>query len=152
MRVEDVLRRALERARFALAGVRARRVARERAGALLVASLSTEQRLELAHTRAFTVRVPSGRRYRIGFGTVANIEAVGEDGEPYYRLCAGPLALPTPAVMLAQKLMLETREAEFLAIARFSTIEEAHCARAPAPAAAVRPSPMPSADSVLPLS
>lgn len=125
MRVEGALRRAVERVRFAVAGVMARRVARERSGVLLVASLNTEQRLQLARTRGFTVRAPSGRRYRIGFGTVANIEAVGEDGEPYYRLCAGPLALPTPTVMLAQKLMLETREAEFLAIARFTAIEEA---------------------------
>jgi hypothetical protein len=137
MRVEGVLGRAAQRVRFAIAGVRARRVARERAGALLVASLDTGQRLELARERAFTVRAPSGRRYRIGFGTVANIEAVGEDGEPFYRLCAGPLALPTPAVMLAQKLMLETREAEFLAIARFTAIEEARRAEAPQRSAAL---------------
>jgi hypothetical protein len=42
--------------------------------------------------------------------------------------------------MLAQKLMLETREAEFLAIARFSAIEEAGRARGrAAPARAGEP-------------
>ncbi|HZM37195.1 MAG TPA: hypothetical protein VFC18_22245 [Burkholderiales bacterium] len=122
MPVEPVLERLAQRLRLAMAGILARRVVPERSGALLVASLDTAQRLDLARTRAFTVRAPSGRRYRIGVGTVANVEAVGEDGEAYYRLCAAPLGLPTPAVMLAQKLMLETREAEFLAIARFTPI------------------------------
>lgn len=91
--------------------------AAERSADLLVSCLSAAQRAEFQRTRAFTVRGPSGRRYRIGFGTMANIEVLGKSGEVDYRLCAGPVELPTHAVMLAQKLMLESCEAEFLRIA-----------------------------------
>ena len=68
-------------------------------------------------TCGFTIRGQSGQRYCIGFGTVANIGVLNDRGELLYRLCAGPTGVPVPAAMLAQKLMLETREAEFLAIA-----------------------------------
>jgi hypothetical protein len=108
--------RAALRRRAALGGV-GPRAALERSHALLLACLSPAQRLEFERTRSFTVRSQSGRRYRIGFGTVANIEVLGPGDELLYRLCAKPADLPTPAVMLVQKLMLETREAEFLKIA-----------------------------------
>lgn len=91
--------------------------ASERARRLLLQCLNASQRAEFERTGAFTVRGPSGQSYRIGFGTIANVEVVGERGELLYRLCAGPTELPTPAVMLAQKLMLESRELEFLRIA-----------------------------------
>lgn len=84
---------------------------------LLLSCLSAAQRSDFERSRSFTVRGASGRRYRIGFGTLANIEVLGERGDVEYRLCAGPAELPTHAVMLAQKLMLESREAEFLRIA-----------------------------------
>lgn len=106
------LRRPL--GRFNLAG---QRQAAERARQLLLGCLDAAQRSEFERTLSFRVRGQSGRHYRIGFGTMANIEVLAESGEPLYRLCAGPIDLPTPAVMLAQKLMLETREAEFLRIA-----------------------------------
>jgi hypothetical protein len=112
------LSRALD-ARRRLAGLDAgaQRLAAERSRELLLACLTPAQRLEFDRTHAFTVRAESGRRYRIGFGTVANVEVLGSRGEVLYRLCAKPADLSTPAVMLAQKLMLETREAEFLRVA-----------------------------------
>jgi hypothetical protein len=112
------LRRGVER-RGRLAGhhLPAQRLAAERSRELLVACLNEAQRAEFEHEHSFRVRGQSGRCYRIAFGTVANIEVLGENGEVAYRLCAGPVQLPTPAVMLAQKLMLETRESEFLALA-----------------------------------
>ena len=94
-----------------------RRPASQRAHALLLECLTPAQRRDFERTRGFVVQGASGRLYRIGFGTVANIEVLGERGEVAYRLCARPDDLPTAAVMLAQKLMLETREAEFLALA-----------------------------------
>lgn len=103
--------------RIATLHVDAHHASSERAHALLVACLGPAQRQEFELSRAFTVRGQSGRRYRIAFGTVANIEVLGSRGELLYRLCAKPADLPTPAVMLAQKLMLETCEDEFLAIA-----------------------------------
>jgi hypothetical protein len=114
--------RALSRtldARRRLAGLDAgtQRLAAERSRELLLACLTPVQRREFERTHTFSVRGESGRRYRIGFGTVANVEVLGSRGEVLYRLCAKPEDLPTPAVMLAQKLMLETREAEFLRVA-----------------------------------
>ncbi len=91
--------------------------AAERARQLLVACLSTSQRSEFERTLGFRVRGASGRLYRIGYSPTANIEVLDETGEVQYRLCAGPDRVPTAAVLLAQKLMLEAREAEFLRIA-----------------------------------
>ena len=93
------------------------REATRRARELLVAHLSPVQCGEVERGRAFTVRGASGRLYRIGFGTVANIEALDEAGGAEYRLCACPRQVPVWSAMLAQKLMLESREAEFLRVA-----------------------------------
>jgi hypothetical protein len=91
--------------------------AAERARALLVQCLSAAQRDEFDRTRAFCVKGASGRRYRLGYSVTANIEVLDAAGEVQYRLCAGPDRMPTPAVLLTQKLMLEACEAEFLRIA-----------------------------------
>jgi hypothetical protein len=84
---------------------------------LLVRCLSKAQRDEFERSRSFTVRGRSGQPYRITYGTTSNVEVVTRSGKVVSRLCAGPTGLPTPAVMLAQKLMLETAESEFLRIA-----------------------------------
>ena len=103
--------------RMAILDAGAQRAAAERSRELLLACLTPAQRFEFERTHAFSVRGRSGSRYRIGFGTVANVEVLGSRGEVLYRLCAKPADLPTPAVMLSQKLMLETREADFLRVA-----------------------------------
>lgn len=89
----------------------------DRARELLLACLTPAQRAEFQRSRSFAVVGASGRRYRVTYGTAINIEVLGASDEVRYRLCAGPLRLSAPATMLAQKLMLETREAEFLSIA-----------------------------------
>jgi hypothetical protein len=84
---------------------------------LLVRCLTATQRADFAHTHAFEVRGESGQHYRITYGKRANIQVLAPSGI-VRRLCAGPLDVPAPAVMLAQKLMLENQETEFLRIAR----------------------------------
>lgn len=91
--------------------------AHQRSLELLLECLTPAQRAEFHRMRAFTVQGESGRRYRITYGTTANIEVLAQAGWVEHRLCAGPEGLPAPAVMLAQKLMLESREEEFLRIA-----------------------------------
>lgn len=112
------LRQALRsRTRLEAFGLLPERQAAQRATALLVRCLDEAQRAEFQRTRGFTLTAPSGRRYRITFGATANIDMVSDTGEIVCRLCARPLEVPVPAVMLAQKLMLETQEAEFLRVA-----------------------------------
>ena len=89
----------------------------QRASALLVRCLDDAQRAEFARTRSFSVRSSSGRRYRIGYSATANIDVLDDAGKVLYRLCARPLYVPVPAIMLAQKMMLETQEADFLRVA-----------------------------------
>ena len=91
--------------------------ARDRSRKLLLRCLAASQRAEFDRSRAFRVRGQSGQVYRILYGTTANVEVLGQTGKVDWRLCAGPVGLPVPSVMLAQKLMLETQEAEFLRIA-----------------------------------
>ena len=112
------LQRMLAAERFAEMDVFEGRRAHERSLDLLLRCLTPAQRAEFAHTHAFEVRGESGEHYRITFGKRANIEVLAPSGMVLRRLCAGPLDIPAPAVMLAQKLMLETQEAEFLRIAR----------------------------------
>jgi hypothetical protein len=91
--------------------------ARERALSLLVRCLTPAQRAEFADSNAFRVRGESGQQYRITYAASSNVEVLTRSGIVVQRLCAGPTGVPIPAVMLAQKLMLETRESEFLRIA-----------------------------------
>jgi hypothetical protein len=102
---------------FADAGLIEDRRARERAMNLLLQYLTPAQRAEFERTCAFKVRGRSGQLYRITYATTANIEVLEQPGMVIRRLCAGPLGVPIPDVMLAQKLMLEADESEFLRIA-----------------------------------
>lgn len=89
-----------------------------RARRLLRRSLTPAQRLEFDRRRSFTLQAPSGTTYRIGYAASLNIEVLCPAGKVRYRLCAVPEGLlPIPDIMLAQKLMLETQEADFLRIA-----------------------------------
>jgi hypothetical protein len=103
--------------RVAEMGLLEDRRARDRSLSLLVRCLTPAQRAEFERSNAFKVRGKSGQQYRITYGTTANVEVLAQSGTVARRLCAGPVSVPVPAVMLAQKLMLETRESEFLHIA-----------------------------------
>jgi hypothetical protein len=115
--VRDGLEHILAVEPFAEMGLFEDRRAHKRSMKLLVRCLTPAQRAEFARSNAFTVRGQSGKQYRITYATTGNVEVLGKSGIVTRRLCAGPVGVPTPAVMLAQKLMLETRESEFLRIA-----------------------------------
>jgi hypothetical protein len=95
-----------------------RRVAQERARQLLWEHLSEPQRAELDTTGTFVVVARSGRQYRITAATTFNVE--DERGNDYCiqfrtdRQCRG---VPVEDLMLAQKVLLECDEAEFLRVA-----------------------------------
>jgi hypothetical protein len=116
--VRTGLQRTLAAERFADMALFERRRAQERSLKLLVRCLTPAQRSEFAASSAFEVRGESGQRYRITYGDTANIEVLAQSGMVVRQLCAGPVDIPIPAVMLVQKLMLETQESEFLRIAR----------------------------------
>jgi hypothetical protein len=61
----------------------------------------------------------TGKRYRLYRARVMNVAELGADGEIARQWCVVPEgALPVEDIMLAQKIALEGREAETLAIAR----------------------------------
>lgn len=116
--VRDGLERALAVERFADARPLPNTRACERSVKLLEQCLTPAQRAEFARSSAFRVRGESGQLYRITYAMTSNVEVLGASGAVSRRLCAAPAGeLPIPAVMLAQKLMLETYESEFLRIA-----------------------------------
>lgn len=100
--------------------------AKERASILLQEHLTDEQKAELADKRYFTLATIDSatgerRTYRIHQGRAGNVEQVDDNGRRLKRLCIHPnIACPDEDTMLAQKLWLETREAEFLRIANHS--------------------------------
>lgn len=87
-----------------------------RANELLETHLTEEQRRQLKELDAFIVDLKS-KQYRIRRGWTGNVEEI-KDGMIVARLCIHPRdQVPYGDHMLAQKLMLETNEAEFLRIA-----------------------------------
>lgn len=95
----------------------ARAAAEKRAEELLVENLSLKQRERYKRDGWFIVH-GKGCRYRIRRGRIANVDVIARDGEVLRSLCAHPgESVPDPDTMLAQKLMLETAEEEFLRVA-----------------------------------
>lgn len=115
--VRNGLQRMLAAEAFVEMGLVGDRTADERALKLLLRCLTSAQRAEFERSSAFKVRGPSGQQYRITYAMTGNVEVLSPTGTVARRLCAGPVGVPTAAAMLAQKLMLETRESEFLRIA-----------------------------------
>jgi hypothetical protein len=98
-----------------------RKAASERAERLLVACLSSAQRGELTTAGWFEVQSSRGRRYRIRRGRVRNVIEVDMLGRTLRTYCCHPFdGVPDADTMLAQKLMLETQEDEFLRLANVS--------------------------------
>lgn len=120
--VEEIIRRehAAKRARLqAIREQRRKRIKELRAKRLLKQHLDEEQLKMLADKDHFYVRAHSGKLYRIRKGRSGNVEQMHDDSERVHKvLCAHPnVYCPNYDTMLAQKLMLETDEAAFLAVA-----------------------------------
>ena len=81
--------------------------------------LSKEQRRQLDAEGYFdVVGGESGKRYRVRYGTGANIDELNRHGRPEVGLCFIPDGhLVAGDVMLAQKIALETSEYRALALA-----------------------------------
>lgn len=87
-----------------------------RAEALLRDNLTLEQRRRLDTHKEFFVQSELGRLYRIRMGDVGNVDLM-YDGTVMQRYCIHPKGVPVYDTMLAQKLMLEACEDEFLRVA-----------------------------------
>lgn len=97
---------------------RKRDEAEARAEKLLLENLSLQQRLDYEKHRYFVVHGRNKTRYRIRRGRSGNVDVVTKSGHIEHRLCAHPNEyVPDCDTMLAQKLMLEFDEANFLRVA-----------------------------------
>lgn len=90
---------------------------------MLLEHLSQEQREQYEEHEAFLAEAPSGRRYLILYGMTSNVAELDENNRQIARYCihARQRGVPVEDVMLAQKLLIETNEEEFLRIANRST-------------------------------
>lgn len=105
--VHELARREAERV------MKAARRSKRRALVLLLGQLNPEQRQEFRMYGYFHVTGgSSGDRYRIRVDTTANIDVLHADGNPKYRLCAGPADVPVYAMMAGQLLYLQDPASE----------------------------------------
>jgi hypothetical protein len=104
--------------------------AKVRARNLLMQMLNADQKKELEEKNHFhlTVHDRSGsmRVYRIEYGYAGNVKLLGTDGQPVKRYCIhADYRLPYEDQMLAQKMLLEANEKEFLRIANMTQLRAA---------------------------
>jgi hypothetical protein len=129
----DAARWELERQQRLRRSARQRQLkeqAEKRAQQLLMSMLTPEQRIELEEKKYFHLTVfdqdGSQRTYRIERGYSGNVKLLGADGQPDKRYCIhADYRLPYEDQMLAQKLLLECNEAEFLRIANMTRLRAA---------------------------
>lgn len=94
------------------------RAARRKARRLLLRNLTPEQRVSYRRSRSFVAVSPTGVRYLIKFGRHANVYILDEEGKAVASLCGFPSEkVPNEDTLLAQKMMLESCEEEFLEVA-----------------------------------
>lgn len=96
-----------------------RAAAQKKAEELLLENLDAEQRKEFATNKRFTVHVrgKEDKHYLIEYGYAGNVKLLRE-GKAVAKFCIHPVVqCPNEDVMLAQKLLLETNEEQFLKIA-----------------------------------
>ena len=106
------------------ARLRKKEEADERALQLLVSMLSDQQRSDLKNHKHFFVDAPSGRLYRIDYGTHGNVKVVDRlTRKITERLCIQPNGVPAGDANLMQKLLIETAEETFRAHANI-TLED----------------------------
>lgn len=104
--------------------------ANARARRLLVQMLNADQKKELEEKNQFHLTVHdrdgSMRVYRIEYGFQGNVKLLGTNGQPVKRYCIhADSRLPYEDQMLAQKMLLEANEPEFLRIANMAHIRAA---------------------------
>jgi hypothetical protein len=99
-----------------------RKEAEKRAKKLLMESLTAKQLERFLKDECIPIDSIAGRKYLIRKGKVRNIDVVDGQGKVACKLCAHPTSVLCPDydVMLAQKLMLENCEEDFLKIANRS--------------------------------
>lgn len=98
--------------------------AKLRARKLLVDHLSPEQRQDYEKQGFFYLYTNKGRKYRIDQGTHGNVKLVDVTGLVIGAYCAQPAGVPDEDAMLAQKLMLEMDEEEFINVANFTRLSQ----------------------------
>jgi hypothetical protein len=101
-----------------------RRLAGARARALLREHLDETQREHFERAGSFIVVAQSGRRYRIRAANTSNVRDE-TDGANYcvqFRSDPQCLSIPLEDLLLAQKLLLECDETQFLRIANKSSV------------------------------
>jgi hypothetical protein len=101
--------------------------AKVRARKLLLQMLNEDQQKELDEKNRFHLTVHSQdgsmRVYRVDYGFQGNVKLLGADGQPTKSYCIhSDSRLPYEDQMLAQKLLLEANEPEFLRIANESIV------------------------------
>lgn len=97
----------------------ARITAQARARELLRSHLDEAQRTEFDRSRSFIVVAPSGHRYRITAANTFNVQDETEHSDYCMQFRSDPdcRGVPLEDLMLAQKLLLECDEREFIRIA-----------------------------------
>ena len=97
-----------------------------RARALLHQHLTRAQRLELRKTKGFVVLGKDGRTYHLTTKHTLNV-TVEHEGQAY-GLCVVPDSyLPMSDILLAQKIMLETKPEVFLRLAQVRNLTTGEC-------------------------
>ncbi len=101
-----------------------RDLANRRSRQLLETFLSLEQRKELANSRAFHVRAPDDKIYRIRYRHQHNVDLI-ENGQATVRYCL-IMKEPVPIydLMLGQKILLEKDPETFFRIANAQSLVE----------------------------
>lgn len=121
-RIEDTERRRLEYAEQARKAQEEREAAQKKAKELLEMVLNQKQKVSLQNKGYFDVTSSRGLTYRIRQGSHGNVKRLLADGREGASLCAAPPGVPQEDAMLAQKLMLEQHEEDYLRVANVTRL------------------------------
>jgi hypothetical protein len=100
-----------------------RKEAEARAMKLLISVLNEQQKADLRRDKHFFVDAPSGRLYRIDYGTHGNVKVVDRRTRQVIESpCIQPQGVPAGDANLMQKLLIETAEDMFRAHANISPV------------------------------
>jgi hypothetical protein len=112
-----------ERQAEVAAWLKAEEEALARAERLLLSCLDEIQRDRFQKERVFEVIGRSRRRYLVEYGWAGNVKILDETGKAVTKLCIHPVRpVPVPDNLLAQKLMIETDEEQFLKTANHTRL------------------------------